>query len=87
MQITLVVAFAAVLIYFIGKQVLGAIRHPSEDEMIDFWNGHLKAGNRKRHRQISEHLATCEACRDRLDRIRKEYAGPGADAPLIERKY
>lgn len=87
MQTALVAAFVAVILYFIGKQVLGAFCHPSEDEMVDFWNGYLKAENRKRHRQISEHLATCEDCRDCFDRIRKEYAGPGADAPLIERKY
>lgn len=87
MQITLVAAVAAVIIYYIGKEVVGAFRHLSDQELVDFWNGHLKESSRKGHRRASEHLASCEECRDRLDQVRKDYAGPGSDAPMIERKY
>lgn len=87
MQASIVLAVAVALIYFIGKEVIGAFRHPSDEEMVDYWNESLKARDKKAHRRISEHLATCEACRDRLDETRKNNAGPGADAPFIERKY
>ena len=84
---TLVAATAAVIIYFIGKEVLGAFRHPSDEELISYWNGTMQKGNRKAFRRTSEHLGSCDDCRGRLDQIRRDHAGPGADAPLIERKY
>lgn len=87
MQATLVIAVAAAIIYYIGREVLGAFRHPAEEDLIAYWDGSLKAEDRKTHRRISEHLASCDGCRDRLDEIRDEHAGPGADAPFIERKY
>lgn len=87
MQVTLVAAVAAALIYFIGKEVVGAFRHPSDEELVDYWNGSLQQRSRRGYRQVSEHLGACEECRDRLDKIRKDHAGPGADAPMIERKY
>jgi len=87
MQVLSVVIFAAGIIYFIGKEVVGAFRHLTDEELIDYWNDSLKQSDRKAYRRASEHLGTCQACRDRLDEVRKNYAGPGADAPLIERKY
>ena len=87
MQILSVVIIAAAIIYFIGREVIGAFRHLNDDELIDFWNGHLRKSDPKAFRRASEHLGSCSSCRDRLDETRKHYAGPGVDAPLIERKY
>ncbi|MEM1359439.1 MAG: hypothetical protein AAGF89_14630, partial [Bacteroidota bacterium] len=81
------VAVTAAIIFYIGREVLGAFRHPSNEELQDYWSGKLRSSDPKAFRRISEHLASCEMCRDRLDEIRKYHAGPGADAPLIERKY
>lgn len=81
----LVVALA--LIYYIGREVVGSFRHLTDEELADFWAGRLKAADPKAHRRASEHLGGCAQCRDRLDAVRREESGPGADAPLIERKY
>ncbi|MEL7160224.1 MAG: hypothetical protein AAFN92_05650, partial [Bacteroidota bacterium] len=59
----------------------------TDDELIDYWNGTTQQADRKAYRRASEHLGTCTSCRDRLDEVRKHNAGPGAKAPLIERKY
>lgn len=75
------------IIYYIGKEVLGAFRHLTDEELLDYWAGRTKAEDRKAQRRFSEHLGSCEQCRDRLDEIRKENSGPGADAPMIERRY
>lgn len=87
MKVLLVVAVVAAIIYYIGREVLGAFRHPSDEELQDFWSGKLSSSDRKAFRRFSEHLGSCASCRDRLDEIRKHHVGPGADAPLIERKY
>lgn len=84
MKLLFVVAVAAALIYYIGKEVLAAFRHPSEQELIDFWKDQNSASVRRR---ISEHLASCASCRDRLDEVRRHHSGPGTNTPLIERKY
>lgn len=78
---------AAAIIYFIGKEVIGAFRHPSEDELADYWSGDMQASDKKAFRRTSEHLGSCDDCRDRLDEVRKNNRGPGSDAPMIERKY
>lgn len=83
--IVLVVALA--IIYYIGKEVVGAFRHLSDEDLQDFWAGRTKKDDSKAYRRFSEHLGSCDRCRDRLDEIRDEHAGPGADAPLIERRY
>ncbi len=84
MKLLFVAAVAAALIYYIGKEVFAAFRHPSEQELIDFWKGKAPAAVRRR---ISEHLASCTSCRDRLDDVRRHHSGPGTDTPLIERKF
>lgn len=81
----LVVALA--IIYYIGKEVIGAFRHLSDEELIDFWAGRIKKQDAKAFRRMSEHLGSCDQCRERLDEVRDREAGPGVDAPLIERKY
>lgn len=81
-----VVAVAAAIIYRIGREVLGATRHPTDEELADFWAGRLK-DRPADQRRISQHLGTCADCRDRLDEIRRTSEGPGSNAPLIERKY
>lgn len=83
--IVLVVALA--IIYYIGKEVIGAFRHLSDEELQDYWAGRTKKADPKAYRRCSEHLGSCDRCRDRLDEIRNEHAGPGADAPMIERRY
>ncbi|MEM6771255.1 MAG: hypothetical protein AAF597_11790 [Bacteroidota bacterium] len=87
MTVYFVIAVASTIIFYIGKEVLGAFQHPTDEELIDYWSGRMEATDRKAYRRISEHLASCEECRDRFDEIRKRNAGPGADAPMIERKY
>lgn len=84
-MIVLIAALA--IIYYIGKEVLGAFRCLTDEELLDYWTGRTKANDRKAHRRFSEHLGSCEKCRERLDEIRKESSGPGVDAPLIERRY
>ncbi|MBC6993850.1 hypothetical protein QWY85_20630 [Neolewinella lacunae] len=84
MKLLFVAAVAAALIYYIGKEVFAAFRHLSEQELIDFWKGQTPAAVRRR---ISEHLASCSSCRDRLDEVRRHHTGPGTNSPLIDRKY
>ena len=83
----LVAAVAAGLIYKIGREVMGSFRHPDDEDLIDYWNGEIQNTDRSAHRQISEHLASCEACRDRLDELRKRPGGPGSHSPMITRRY
>lgn len=83
----LVVAVAAALIYRIGRGVLGSIRHLSAEEVKDYWSGEMKLSDPAGHRRCSEHLGVCADCRDLLDEVRKNESGPGANSPLIERKY
>lgn len=83
----LIAAAAAAIIYKIGREVLGSFRHPDDEELVDYWNDFTKTEDRAAYRRISEHLATCEDCRDRLDEIRKGPGGPGAFDPIIKRKY
>ena len=84
---TIVLVVAIAIIYHIGKEVIGAFRHLNDEELADFWAGRTKKSDPKAQRRFSEHLGSCSDCRDRLDEIRKSEAGPGADAPMIERKY
>lgn len=87
MSSLIVLLTAVAIIYYIGKEVLGAYRHPSTDELTDFWSGEMKRYDRKAYRRTSEHLGSCDKCRDRLDAVRNNNPGPGAGAPMIERKY
>jgi hypothetical protein len=88
MEFLLVAVVAFAIIYYIGREVIGALRHPSDEALEDFWAGRLEKGDRKAFRRVTEHLGSCESCRDRLDEIRKSRKpGPGSEAPLIERKY
>ena len=83
----LVVTVAAALIYRIGRTIYASTRHISDDDLVDYWSGALKLEDPAAHRRCSEHLGTCAACRERLDEVRRTEAGPGANSPLIERKY
>ena len=83
----LVGAAAAAIIYYIGKEVAKSFQHLDDETLVQFWNGDLKARKPKAFRQATEHLATCEACRDRLDTVRRSTAGPGANDPMITRRY
>ena len=83
----LIAAVAAAIIYRIGREVMGSFRHPEDEELLDYWHDITKTENRSAYRQISEHLATCEQCRDRLDELRKRPGGPGAHSPMISRRY
>lgn len=83
--IVLVVAIA--IIYYIGREVVGSFRHMTDGQLADYWAGRTKQQDPKAHRRYSEHLGSCDKCRDRLDEVRRIEAGPGADAPMIERKY
>ncbi len=83
----LLAAVAAAIIYRIGREVMGSFRHPDEEELLDYWNGVTREADPSAYRQISEHLATCEDCRNRLDELRKRPGGPGAQSPLISRRY
>ncbi|WP_420459304.1 hypothetical protein [Neolewinella sp.] len=83
----LIAAVAAAIIYRIGREVVGSFRHPDDEELLDYWNDVTKTEDRSAYRQISEHLATCEQCRDRLDELRKRPGGPGTHSPLISRRY
>jgi hypothetical protein len=83
----LVLIVVLAIVYYIGKEVVGAFRHLSDEDLSDFWAGRTQKADIKAFRRMSEHLGSCDKCRDRLDEIRKTEAGPGADAPLIERRY
>ncbi|NJC27339.1 anti-sigma factor [Neolewinella antarctica] len=83
----LVGAVVAAIVYYIGKEVVGSFAHVPDKTLVRFWNGELKRTESKAFRRATEHLATCEACRDRLDEMRKTNAGPGAADPLISRRY
>lgn len=83
----LVLIVALSIVYYIGKEVVAAFRHLSDEELADFWAGRTKKADVNTFRRMSEHLGSCDNCRDRLDEIRRTEAGPGADAPMIERKY
>ncbi|SEQ71882.1 anti-sigma factor [Neolewinella agarilytica] len=87
MKILLVAVVAAAIIYYIGREVLSSFAHVSDEDLLAFWRGKLPKQDRKAFRRISDHLGRCEACRDRLDAIRKNDAGPGVEAPYLERKY
>lgn len=83
----IVIIMAAFIIYYIGREVFASFRHLSEEELEDFWAGRFQKEDPKAHRRISEHLVNCDACRDRLDEVRRTSPGPGVDDPMIERKY
>ncbi len=87
MDIVIISIVAAYIIFRIGREVMGSFRHPEDEELLDFWNGVTRAEDPAAQRQISEHLASCEPCRDRLDELRKRPGGPGAHSPLITRRY
>ncbi|OAV45978.1 hypothetical protein [Lewinella sp. 4G2] len=80
-------AVAAAIIYYIGREVVGSFAHPSDGDLVKYWNGDLKRSDAKAFRRVSEHLATCTDCRDRLDEVRNTHAGPGAADPMINRRY
>lgn len=83
----IVIIVVACIIYYIGREVLASFRHLTEKELEDFWSGHVQKVSPKAHRRMSEHLVSCNACRDRLDETRKTAMGPGVEGPMIERKY
>jgi len=87
MKNMIVIVVAAFIIYYIGREVLATFRHVSDQELEDFWAERIRKENPKAHRRISEHLASCKACRDRLDEVRQTSTGPGVEGPMIERKY
>ncbi|THH40654.1 hypothetical protein [Neolewinella litorea] len=87
MEILLVTAVAAAIIYKIGREVLGSFRHPDDEDLLEYWQGITREEDRSAYRQISEHLASCDQCRDRLDELRKRPGGPGAHSPMITRRY
>ncbi len=83
----LVGAAAAAIIYYIGREVIGSFSHLPDETLRRFWSGELQRTEPKAFRQATEHLATCNDCRDRLDTIRRNNPGPGAADPLINRRY
>lgn len=87
MGIYFIAAVAAAIIYRIGREVMGSFRHPDDEELLEYWNGVTRDVDRGAYRQISEHLASCDECRDRLDELRKRPGGPGAHSPMITRRY
>lgn len=87
MKLLFVIGVAAAIIYYIGREVFASFRHPSDEELVDYWDGSMKESNRKAYRSTSEHIGSCDECRDRLAEVRKHNAGPGAADPMIERKY
>lgn len=87
MRNMIVIIVAAFIIYYIGREVFASFRHLSDKELEDFWADRIRKESPKEHRRISEHLASCDACRNRLDEVRKTAMGPGVEGPMIERKY
>ncbi|MCP9234910.1 hypothetical protein [Lewinella sp. JB7] len=87
MDVLIIAAVAGYIIFRIGREVMGSFRHPDDEELLDYWNEVTKQEDRSAYRQISEHLATCNECRDRLDELRKRPGGPGAHSPMITRRY
>ena len=83
----LVAAAAAAIVYYIGREVMGSFRHLPDNKLASYWSGDLKRSDGKAFRQATEHLATCDQCRERLDEVRKKNPGPGADDPMINRRY
>ncbi len=87
MDLVIISVVAAYIIFRIGREIMGSFRHPEDEELVDYWNEVTKVEDRSAQRQISEHLASCEQCRDRLDELRKRPGGPGSHSPLITRRY
>ncbi len=87
MDLVIISVVSAYIIFRIGREIMGSFRHPEDEELVDYWNEVTKVEDRSAHRQISEHLASCEQCRDRLDELRKRPGGPGSHSPLITRRY
>lgn len=82
-----VLVIALAIIYYIGKEIFGTFQHLTDEELLDFWAGRTKIEDPAEQRRCSQHLGSCERCRERLDEIRKHNTGPGAEGPLIERRY
>lgn len=87
MELVLIGTVVGAILYYIGREVIGSFRHPEDEELLEYWEGITSREDRSAYRRISEHLATCTRCRDRLDDLRKQPGGPGAKAPMIQRKY
>ncbi|MEL6391372.1 MAG: hypothetical protein AAFY36_06305 [Bacteroidota bacterium] len=60
----------AYLLFKIGRTIyLTRTTHADDEDLEDYWNGHLEAENPAGYKQLREHLGTCETCRDRLSEI------------------
>lgn len=82
----------AVLLLFIGwrmlRRILAANRHVSDADLIDFWNGRLRARSEAEYRRVAEHLSHCQYCRDRLDDIiQNNKARHNVDESFISRRF
>ena len=83
-RLLLLFAVVAYLLYRIGKEVFATDRHLDDETLTELANGTLKARDAAGFRQASQHVATCEACRERFDRA---VAGRKGSGRLIERRY
>lgn len=87
LKVVALVLFVLIVVYYIGREISYSFRHPTDEGLRAYWNGELKKASPRMYRQMSEHLATCAECRERLEETMRTEAGPGADDPLIERRY
>ena len=84
----LVAAVATFLLYRIGRVLFSSFRHVTDEELEDYWSGDLARSDRTSFRRVSEHLATCEECRERYERLTdRPGSGPITGAGMIQRRY
>ncbi|MGB3546887.1 MAG: hypothetical protein WBA17_07920 [Saprospiraceae bacterium] len=81
----LVSALAVLRISFrIAQSIRAGLVHPPEEDIEGFWTGDIVA-NTPRHRELAQHLGTCETCAKKLDRISQNKRP--IDRHLIDRRY
>ena len=85
-EVYVFIALALVLVAWrIYKQIQSTYQHVDEEVLEDFWRNRLHDG--KEVTRVKNHLTHCEACRDRLNAIRKQsHTRPDAQR-LITRKF
>ena len=87
-SLLLVAAVAAFLIYRIGRVLLSNFRHVTDEELEEYWSGNMTRYDRAGYRRVSEHLATCQDCRDRFEKLtERPGSGPITGAGMIQRRY
>ena len=84
MRLLLLFAVVAYLFYRIGKAVFAKDRQLDDATLAALADGSLQSEDAAAFRRASQHVTTCEDCRDRFDRAAMSSRGSGR---VIERRY